>query len=337
MSSIEESGCLRIDLLGSTLDLAPIDLILTGSVTLNAAVSLQVRVTLKEHDLPGVGIVSKDYDSKVFFPTTDFIAEKLYGGHFKEFDFVAQILHHFGLVENTSLELASDSPTGGGLGGSSVLGVTLYRALCRRQGVAFEPLQALRVVRDIESRILNSGPAGYQDYYPPLYGGILGLQARPGEVEVVQLYTPKTCRFLQEHLTLINSQVSHHSGVNNWQLYKSFFDKEPTFRRRVDKIVDLARQAFEGLAQENFSNFLSLMSQEGRERAQFFPDMEVPEVRQLHSTLQKQDENIGLKVCGAGGGGCFLLVHPPESRPLIEREVAKTRMNILPLQIQAPL
>ena len=334
---IEESGCLRIDLLGSTLDLPPIDLIMADTVTLNAAISLEVRVRLLERNLPGVEIISKDYDSKVFFPTTDFVTEKLCGGHFKEFAFVAQILNHFGVMKNTSLELESDSPTGGGLGGSSILGITLYRALARQCLVDFEPIRALRVIRDIESRILDSGPAGYQDYYPPLYGGILGLCSKPGEVEVCQLFTQKTKQFLQEHLTLVNSKISHHSGVNNWQLYKSFFDKDPVFRKRVDTISRLARRAFEGLRREDFSEFLSLMSEEGRERAQFFPDMEVPEVRRLHSKLREKDGKIGLKVCGAGGGGCFLLIHVPESRPLIERAVAATDMEILPLEIREPL
>ena len=334
---IKESGNLRIDFLGSTLDISPIDLIIPNSVTLNAAISLKVRVTVRERDLGGVEIVSKDYDTKTFFPVEDFVAEKLYGGHFKEFAFVAQILHHFGEVENISLELESDSPTGGGLGGSSVLGITLYRALAHRRGVAFEPMQAIRVIRDIESRILDSGPAGYQDYYPVLYGGVLGLQAEPGEVRIHQLYTPRTKQFLEEHLTLVNSRISHHSGVNNWQLYKSFFDKEPDFRKKIDHIAELAWQAFEGLKSENLGDFMKLISSEGRARAEFFPDMEVSEVRELYASLLKQDKNIGLKVCGAGGGGCFLLIHPPESRPLIEREVGKTKMEILPLQIEGPL
>ena len=335
--NVEESGFLRIDLLGSTLDLSPIDLIIASGVTLNAAISLKVRVRLEERDLSGVEIVSEDYGSKKFFPREDFVPERLYGGHFGEFAFVAQILHHFGAVENLSLHLQSDSPTGGGLGGSSVLGITLYRSLARRRGEALEPLRALRVVRDIESRILDSGPAGYQDYYPVLYGGILGLCAHPGEVEVRQLYTEKTRRFLQDHLTLVNSKISHHSGVNNWQLYKSFFDREPVFRRRLEKMAGLSRRAFEGLEKEDFEDFLSLMSEEGRERAEFFPDMLVSEVRRLLSRLQKKEPGIGLKVCGAGGGGCFLLVHSPTCRELIQREVGRTEMEILPLKIQAPL
>ena len=334
---VEESGFLRIDFLGSTLDLVPINLIIADTVTLNAAVSLKVRVSLGERDLPGVEILSRDYNSKVFFPRSDFVSERLRGGHFKELAFVAQMLHHFGVVENASLCLESDSPTGGGLGGSSVLGITLYRALARYCKKTFEPLEAIGVVRDIESRILDSGPAGYQDYYPTLYGGILGLCAHPGRVEVCQLYTEKNKQFLQDHLTLVNSRISHHSGFNNWQLYKSFFDKDPVFRRRLNRIAELAHQAFEELREEQLTHFLSLMSEEGKERAAFYPGMLVPEVEQLHSRLYREDEGIGVKVCGAGGGGCFLLIHSPESRSLIEREVGKTEMEILPLQIEGPL
>ena len=335
--NIEEIGFLRIDLLGSTLDLPPIDLIVSDSVTLNAAISLNVRVRLIEQDTGGVEIISRDYNSKVFFPRQDFVLDRLRGGHFKELTFVAEILHYFGVVENVSLCLESDSSTGGGLGGSSVLGMTLYQALARLKGIPFEPLGAVRVIRDIESRILDSGPAGYQDYYPTLYGGILGLRAHPGEVEVCQLYTEKNKKFLQNHLTLVNSKISHHSGFNNWQLYKSFFDKEPTFRRRVEKIAELSHQAFEELRHEKLTHFLSLMSEEGRERAEFYPGMLVPEIQELCSNLHQEDDRIGVKVCGAGGGGCFLLIHPPEARSLIQQEVGKTDMDILPLEIENPL
>ena len=334
---IEEHGSLRIDLLGSTLDLPPIDLIIEEGVTLNAATSLSVRVGVKEWDRPGVEIFSKDYGTKVFFPAEDFLPERFRGGHFKEFTFVARILHHFGVVKNVSLTLDSDSPTGGGLGGSSVLGITLYRAMANRNDESFDPERALRVIRDIESSILDSGPAGYQDYYPALYGGVLGLCPRPGGVEVCQLYTEKIRQFLQQHLTLVNSKISHHSGQNNWQLYKSFFDKDPVFRRRVETIARLSRQAFEGLRGEDFPAFLSAMAKEGEERAEFFPGIVVPDVQRLHSALQKEDPSIGLKVCGAGGGGCFLLIHSPEALPLIEREVRGAGMDILPFLIEPPL
>ena len=334
---IEESGSLRIDLLGSTLDLPPINLILPDTVTLNAAISLSAHVKVQERDLPGVEIVSQDYGNKAFFSTQDFTPAQLGSGHFKELAFVARILHYFGVVENVSLNLRSDSPTGGGLGGSSVLGITLYRALARYTKKHFEPEQALQVVRDIESCILVSGPAGYQDYYPVLYGGILGLCPHPGSVKVCQLYTEKSRQFLQQHLTLVNSKVSHHSGQNNWQVYKSFFDGDSTLRRRLESIERLSRQAFEALRGEDFSGFLSTMSQEGAERGEFFSDIVVPEVRQLHASLRKEDDSIGLKVCGAGGGGCFLLLHSTDSRPLIEREVAAAGMDILPLQIAAPI
>ena len=334
---IEEQGCLRIDLLGSTLDIPPIDLIIGNSVTLNAAISLNARVSLTERDLSGVEIISRDYGTKIFFPSEDFVPAQLGSGRFREFAFVARILHHFGVVKNVSLVLESDSPTGGGLGGSSVLGVTLYRALSRLKGEDFGPGKALRVVRDIESCILESGPAGYQDYYPALYGGVLGLCPRPGGVEVCQLYTKKRAQFLQQHLTLVNSKVSHHSGQNNWQLYKSFFDGDSPFRRQLESIARLSRQAFEALQGDDFSGFLSAMSQEGEERGTFFPGIVVPEVQKLYASLQKKGPEIGLKVCGAGGGGCFLLIHSPEVRPLIEREATGAGMEILPLAIAQPV
>ncbi len=47
--------------------------------------------------------------------------------------------------------------------------------------------------------------------------------------------------------------------------------------------------------------------------------------------------SAGIKVCGAGGGGCFLIVHPRDQRELVESIVRDNDMDILPFSIDKPL
>ena len=75
--------------------------------------------------------------------------------------------------------MESDAPTGSGLGGSSAMGVTIYKALAEYTSVALDRDEAIKIVNGLEGKILDSGPAGYQDYHPALYGGILGSVAKP--------------------------------------------------------------------------------------------------------------------------------------------------------------
>ena len=89
MVSLEVSGSVRVDLLGGTLDLNPINLILPNVVTLNLATSLKAKVKISPIDFDGVEIVSSDYQSTDRFLSRDFTPEKLRSGHFKNLTFIA--------------------------------------------------------------------------------------------------------------------------------------------------------------------------------------------------------------------------------------------------------
>ena len=60
-NSVEVVGSVRVDLLGGTLDLNPINLILPNVVTLNLATSLKAKVKVSEIDFDGIEIKSLDY------------------------------------------------------------------------------------------------------------------------------------------------------------------------------------------------------------------------------------------------------------------------------------
>ena len=44
-------------------------------------------------------------------------------------------------------------------------------------------------------------------------------------VIVEQVFTPELAAYLQNNVTLVFSGESRQSGINNWEVYKSFFDK----------------------------------------------------------------------------------------------------------------
>ncbi len=122
VSNTVTTGSVRVDLLGGTLDLNPINLIIPNVVTLNLATSLKAKVTLARIDFDGIEIVSKDYNSTDRFSSKDFTKENFNNGFFKHLSFVAQIFDLFGIHKGLRIELESGSPPGAGLGGSSAMG-----------------------------------------------------------------------------------------------------------------------------------------------------------------------------------------------------------------------
>jgi D-glycero-alpha-D-manno-heptose-7-phosphate kinase len=335
---VTNTGSVRVDLVGGTLDIEPINLIIKNVVTLNVATGLKASVTLSKTDFDGVEIHSTDYNKNYSYKSSELTEDNvLYSGEFKEMTFVLQILRLFKINSHLKLELSSGAPAGSGLGGSSAMGVTLYKALCKFTGKDYERNQAVARVKAVESRILNQGVAGYQDYFPALTGGVLAIRGVEGEIQVEQLYSPELKTVLENHLTLISSKQSRASGINNWEVYKAFFDKKPEVVNGLTKIAEISHKTYEALKAKDWDNMLSLIAQEGEEREKLFPGITTEKIRQFTSELKKEGNVLGLKMCGAGGGGCFILVHKGIDSSKIESLVNSHGMEILPFKVEAPL
>jgi len=334
---INQKGSVRVDLLGGTLDLNPINLILPNVVTLNLATSLRADVTLEKGDENTIEIISKDYDSHNVFKSSEFTKENIYGNHFDKLTFLIQILDVFKIHGGLKITLQSGSPAGAGLGGSSAMGVTFYAALCKHVNKELDREEAIKIVNSIEGRILDSGPAGYQDYYPALFGGVLGLVPGAGHVEVDQLFTPELKTYLEKNITLVYSGEQRLSGINNWEVYKAFFDKEEHVRSGLEEIARLSQEAYQSIKKSEFENLVSLIAKEGEKRKELFPGIVTPSMEGLLSKVKESCPEAGLKACGAGGGGCFLITHHSTESNTVKSIVKEFGMTVLEFSIEAPL
>ncbi len=335
---VTEAGSVRVDLVGGTLDIEPINLILKDVWTLNVATGLKAQVTLSETSFAGVEIVSKDYDKTYRYEERELTDDDvLYTKRFEEMTFVLQLLKLFKLTKHLKVELASGAPAGSGLGGSSAMGVTLYKALCRHTETSFEVKEAVRRVKSVESRILNQGMAGYQDYFPALVGGVLALRGIEGDMLIEQLYTPELKQVLEKNIALVYSGQSRASGINNWEVYKGFFDKKPEIVEGLSTIARIAAQTREAIKQKDYPRMLQLIGEEGAAREKLFPNITTDKIDDLARALRSQGHPVGLKMCGAGGGGCFILVHNGMPLDALDALIAKCHMRRLDFVVEAPL
>jgi D-glycero-alpha-D-manno-heptose-7-phosphate kinase len=332
------SGSVRVDLVGGTLDLEPINLILPNVVTMNVATSLKANVVLNKTNLEEIIIVSKDYNKSYSFHKKDFTPEKLFqSNHFKEMTFICQILDLFGIHSHVEVELSSGAPAGSGLGGSSAMGVTLYKALCDFTGTKLDVKEAVLKVKGCEGRILNQGVPGYQDYFPALVGGVLSLKGIPGDILCEQLFSEELKAYLEDHITLVYSGISRNSGINNWDVYKNFFDKKETIRDSMTEIAKISFNAYQALKNSDYAKLVELIGLEGQSREKLAPGITPYEIKELFVTLMHEVNNVGIKMCGAGGGGCFILTHRKEDRELIEKLVKDSKMQVLDFSVESPL
>jgi D-glycero-alpha-D-manno-heptose-7-phosphate kinase len=338
---MEMKGSVRVDFVGGTIDLSPINVILPKVMTLNAACSLQAAVKIDKEAVTKQNtwtIISRDYKK-----TWDISCSLQHITHAGEMEFVARILRFFKLPA-CSIELSSGTPPGSGLGGSSAMGVTLAKACLAETGVLWNTLTLeqkvywIEVIRNIEASILDRGPAGYQDYYPAAFGGMLALKSHFAGVEVEQIFEEKFVRNIENHVALFYSGKQRDSGINNWEVYKNFFDRQEKVRSGLNQIAELAVQAYEACRQGDHHSFLEKTWQDGEAREKLFPGIVPEELQAFFNDCRQKDLFSGAKMCGAGGGGCFMMnVQDAKHRQALEKVGERHGIKPMEFSIMAPL
>jgi D-glycero-alpha-D-manno-heptose-7-phosphate kinase len=201
---------------------------------------------------------------------------------------------------------ASDCPPGSGLGGSSVLGVSLARAL--EKALKLKALPALELqtrIRDLEA-IEIGYPAGEQDYIPALIPGLNVVHLSPG-VKRVETLSPKTAKKLAARLALLYVGRPHHSGINNWAVFRSLHEGNKKTRAALQKIRDVSSGLAADLRKNDFRKLDKHVAEEWQARRELSPAVNAKELDSgwaFGRTLGAQ----ACKACGAGGGGTLLLV-----------------------------
>jgi D-glycero-alpha-D-manno-heptose-7-phosphate kinase len=247
--------------------------------------------------------------------------------------FVLQIIDLFKIEGGLDVELSSGAPAGSGLGGSSAMGIVLHSALAELTGESYSIADTVLRVKGVEGRILNQGVPGYQDYYPALTGGILALKGEPGKILYEQLYSKELASFLESHITLVYSGISRDSGINNWDVYKRFFDGDEKTRTCLQTIADLSYRSYQAITDKHYDSLLELIHLEGQARKDLAPNIVPQGILDFYHELEKKCTRVGMKMCGAGGGGCFILTHTPDQKETIQKVIDQYKMQILDFEI----
>jgi len=156
------------------------------------------------------------------------------------------------------------------------------------------------LLRDIESGLLGV-PAGVQDYYPALWGGVQALHWEAGSVRRETI--PHVSRELEKRMVLVYTGRSRQSGFHNWEIAKRHLDGDRRTRVLFDRIARAARDLYDALKARDFEGVGRAMAADADARTRLSPGIRTPEIHDLERILRSNGARA-VKVCGAGGGGC---------------------------------
>jgi len=316
----------RIDLAGGTLDVYPLYLFADGGLTVNAAIDVGVHVDLEEREDARIVIRSQDLKAEEEIAS---LAVMKPGG---PLDLIKKALRYYWPRRGLNITTRSETPPGSGLGTSSALLMALSCALNEINGLGLSKDRIIDLGANIEAQVIGI-PTGKQDYFPPLFGGVLAIWF---DVDGFQLEDLSAGNDLIERLNarliLSFTNLSHFSGVTNWAMLKRYVEKEGDTVARIHRIKEVALAMRESLARLDLDEFARLLHEEWENRQGLAEGVTTPQINAMIAAAAKARARAS-KLCGAGGGGCMITYAEPEHVPAVQEALAGAGATLMPFRI----
>lgn len=314
----------RVDLAGGTLDCWPLYLFLNDPLTVNVAIDIFTTATLTPRSDGKVRLITRDLNLDKEYVSLDACLKDAEPA----FDLVrAHLLYWEEKIgaKGFDLETASESPVGGGLGGSSSLCISLLKVFKQWLSVEMSESDTVRLASHLEARMLLK-PTGTQDYFPPLEGKLCFItygaegpkcERRPVDQEL-----------FRDRFVLVYTGRSHHSGINNWQVIKDWLDGDEKTRAAMTELAAISKELGHALKSGNHDVLPKLFAREYEARTRLSDGFSSPEIRRLHEVAKAHGGQA--KICGAGGGGCVLLWSHDRRAKDLARAAEAAGFKVLP-------
>lgn len=324
---IEATAPNRIDFAGGTTDLFPLYLLMDGGCTVNLAINVMSRASIQTTPGKGIKIVSKDLERSLQVASSEELKD---AGSLK---LLARTIKALGQVEDIELVTLNEAPAGSGLGASSALLVAMLAALHALRGARpLDPSQLIQLAVHIETSVLGI-PAGSQDHIAAFFGGLSVVRFDiHGFTRQEVALNESDKKTLEDMVILSYTGASRFSGMNNWDIIKSFIDRKDKTSEHLIQIRDLSEDLAAELVQKNFHKLPTYVKREWSLRKQLSPGVTNPTVESLMAAAEEKGA-LANKLCGAGGGGCMISLVERPDRPKVEKAIQEAGARLIPFAI----
>jgi D-glycero-alpha-D-manno-heptose-7-phosphate kinase len=312
---IESSAPTRVDLAGGTIDIWPLYLFHPGAATVNFAISLLAHCRIETRD--DGRIVLESRDRQVAFETELAAIEDLIRE--ERLELISKLVHFFKPTTGFHLIAHSEAPAGAGLAGSSALTIACIGALNQLVGNRYDARKFIPIAANVETTVIKV-PAGFQDYYAAQYGGTSCIHFRADGIEREALTVD--VETLERRIAICYTGEPRLSGTNNWEIFKTHIDGDPTLFELFDGIRDSSLRMRRALLENDWQEVADTMREAHPNRKRLAPNVTTPQMDMLVEKAQANGA-LAAKVCGAGGGGCIAFFCEEGRRAEVERALAE--------------
>ena len=236
------------------------------------------------------------------------------------------------------LTMHADLPADNHLGSSSAAGVAYLRL---SRAVAGKPPLDPADLAERSYRLagLVGEKGGKQDHYAAALGGVLhlrfGEEETPAVVERVGLGEELRTEF--ERAVILcragdGESGDSSSGGSHSDVWERFAAGEPGLAEALRGLRDTVAPARAALEAGDWRR-LGELTAENRELARRLDSGTVSAGQDRAFAAAADAGAHGGKPCGAGGGGCFLIVAPPDRRDAVEAAARSAGATVMPFRV----
>ncbi|MCB9026675.1 MAG: galactokinase [Bdellovibrionaceae bacterium] len=318
---VEVESPMRVDLAGGTLDCWPLYNFVGSCWTVNLAISVYSSVSLNTREDKKISINIKDLSYSKTFESID----ELYNCKDKEAQLIIAILRYWEPQKGFDIVTYSQSPVGGGLGGSSSLVISLLKAFCKVLHKEWSLKELVTVGHNIEAQLLHT-PTGTQDYIPAVQAGLnlIHYTAEGFNVENI----PYDVDYFAQRMSIVYTGRSHNSGINNWQVVKEAVEKDTKTMSALMEIAEVSKDMRQLCLNADWQKLPELFNREFSARVKLSSGFSSPEITNLESIALRHGAEA-VKICGAGGGGCVMLWSPPDKKKNLVQAIQEKGFHVL--------
>lgn len=293
----------RIDLAGGWTDVPSFAEEAPGAV-LNYAVSLYSHVRVE--DAPGdrISLRSLDFGEATDIPVGSAIRDEDLAG---AFGLVKAALRRRPMDRTASILSRSEAPPGSGLGTSAAMGVALIGALNAATGVGDDAKSVAETAVALETeelRILS----GKQDHYASALGGVQFMTFDGPDVTTARLsMTSEEFAELRRRVVLVYTGQSRLSSDLHRHVVGRFEARDTSLLGTFREIAAIARAAKEALVRGAYVDLARCVAANWECQKALYPGITTDEIDTL-AEVGRRSGSLGMKACGAGGGGCLAFV-----------------------------
>ncbi|MFP4248828.1 MAG: GHMP kinase [Armatimonadota bacterium] len=303
----------RIDLAGGWSDVPPFSSEAGGAVV-NIAISRYAYATLIGNDSGEFVLESGDYDE--YIHARD-IRELEYDG---SLDLLKAAVRRMNVRFGGHLITRSEAPPGSGTGSSASMGVALVGLLdaILDRGMSRMEIAAMANLLETEELGIDGGK---QDQYAAACGGLSAMVFEDPEVKVEPLEPSRDFLLeLEKSMLLVYTGKSRLSGDIIKTVMGAYRRNEEAMTEPLMSIRQAGHEMREAILDEDLARVGEVLSRNWENQKRLYDSMTTAKIEALFD-IAGRDGLLGGKACGAGGGGCIVLLCEPDREHVVRRDV----------------